>query len=118
MSGLGQLEERIAALEAAAESIREETREARQAAKDLRRVKAEIEGLLSTEIRELVDAAVAEQVEAGLDSYKRALKDSIEKVDVAVQKRFRKLMNMYLTGTASGNGESLADVIARTKRTI
>jgi len=106
-SALARLEERIEALEAAAEAIKDETRAAHEATKALRAVQKDIEHLLTTEVRAIVDAAIAEQVRKGLEGYQATIKTQTEKATQAVFRRFEDLFNTLTTGRRSGDGPVL-----------
>jgi chromosome segregation ATPase len=115
-SPLENLDERIEALEAAAADIREETRLAHEAVKELRLVQREVRDMideartmLDTEVATMVQDAVKRHVDAGLDEFWKSLNDEIEKTDKAIAKRFNSLANLYLTGNADGRGPSIFD---------
>lgn len=107
MTALGKLEERIAKLEAASDRMASETRAAHEAIGELRKLRAEIKTLLSKDVRRLVEEAVAAEVGVGLDEYRSSVETAIAKADLAVEKRFKQLANLYLTGGTSGRGAPL-----------
>lgn len=120
-SALKNLDGRIAALEAAAEAAREETRAAheatkalRQAERDARAAAAEIRALLAVDLKELVDEALSEHVRTGLASYAESLRDATEAGHAHVIAEFEKLKNILLTGQEDGRGEHVFDAAHRT----
>jgi hypothetical protein len=83
------------------EDLREATRDAHAAVKDLRKVmgewramKKEVEGLTEKAITEYVEPAV----EVGLEAYQGAIMTAIERAEDAVYERFDKIANVLITG--------------------
>lgn len=98
--GLSQLDGKIARFEELIEEMREATSEANSAAKQLRDAKREIETLLTTDVRKLVNTRVSEVIKTELDKigpemrkqssliYKR-VGDQIDKlIDICMGKEF------------------------------
>ncbi len=98
MTALAKLEETIAKLERAAEDCRAVTREAHEATKELRRAEKAVRDLLGTEIRDLVDAAIAEQIRVGLEGYAGEIRKATDAAIDRVGRTFEELARIYLVG--------------------
>ena len=107
MSGLANLDERIAKLEAAAERITERTREANSAIKELRQLKRDIEQLLGNDARALVDRAIGDQVSEGLTVMADEIVVAREKAVAAITGEFNTLAEIY-TSSAEKDVEHIA----------
>jgi hypothetical protein len=112
--GMTKLEETIARFEHARDELREATREAHAATKDLRAVAREVRDLLELEPKRTVDAAIAEKVAAGLERYGEVLSAAMSSAVDKVGTEFDRLASIYLTG-ADGNGPSLEELARRRK---
>jgi predicted transcriptional regulator len=107
MSGIAQLNERIAALEAATEQCRAETRASHEATKELRRVKKEIRDMLDKEVRDIVNAAIGEHVERRLADFDTTLTEAMHEGVLAVGREFDKLAKLYI-GVGDDNIHDIA----------
>ena len=106
------LEENIAALEAANEDTRAVIREAHETIQSAKLVLAELRAereRWEVSIRDEVDAAVARQVSAGLESFRAQTADATKKAHQDVIKNFDRLQNIMLYGNEQGRGPSVVE---------
>lgn len=102
MSDLGKLNERIAALEAAATQLREDTAEARATIKDLKAVEKQVRDLLGADVRKIVDEAIDDAVAKGLAGYADTITAAQEAAVDRVNASFEELAHIYLHGDKKG----------------
>ena len=111
---LARLDERTAALRAAAQEVREETRRAHEATKELRTAQREIRDLLETDVPALVDRAIDVAVAKGLADYSDTVQTAMRNAVTKVEREFDKLARIYMDG--EDDGESIHDLAMKKKR--
>lgn len=109
MPGLGDLERNVAKLEKANEEMRELIREAHEVNKTTKLLTKELREereIWKEGIKEVVDAALARQVKAGLALFEDDLRKATMVSYDNVQKNFEELTNLMMYGNKKGKGET------------
>ncbi|HET7325995.1 MAG TPA: hypothetical protein VFJ14_01780 [Nocardioidaceae bacterium] len=112
MSGLRTIEENIARLEAANEDTRAIIREAHETIQTAKLVLGELRAereRVTADIRAGFDAAIEQQVSAGLAEYAETIEAQTAAAHDSVVKNFDRIQNLLLHGNEQGRGPSLVD---------
>lgn len=99
-------------MEETLEKIRTATREANEAAQNLRQAKKDVEAAFK-QVEQEVTAIIAKHVADGLKGYDDALQDSIKKAEKAMNKRFDDLADILLGEDARTKGWPLREFAER-----
>jgi len=94
--GISKLEQTINNFERLLEEMREETREAHGVLRDLRIVKREIERLLTTDVKKLVDDETGKIVKEELDKLGPTLREQTNAIYARVTREIDKLIDICL----------------------
>ena len=111
MTALGNLDERIAKLEAAAEDIKRATRDAHAATKDLVHATKEARALMTTLLQDEVDQRISDAVKEGLEQYRDTLAKATDDGYAHVIAEFEKVTNLCLYGNVEGTGVNVLDAV-------
>lgn len=95
---LARLDEKVAALEAAAADCRAATREAHEAIKALKQQEKQIRDLLDDEIDSRVAALISSCVKTGLDQYGETIRKAQDEAFDRVCAAFEELGAIYVAG--------------------
>lgn len=114
MTGLGDLEETIARLEAAAADGRAVTSELHSAIKAARGAERDLDAAVKRcreEIVAGVDEAMADAMAGGLEAWGKASQEAMAKSVERVQKVFDQHANLCIYGNTQGRGVSIFDEV-------
>lgn len=118
---LAKLEEKIAALEEAAESLKKETQEAHGVLKDIRAERKIVQRLMGDDIRKMVEERVAAVVKEELDQLGPQLRDQTSQIYDKVGNEIDKLIRICLGREYSdriGKEDLRPKLAARLRETI
>lgn len=94
--GISQLDQRIARFEQLLEEMREETREAHSTLKQIHTVRREIEHMLKTDSKKMVDDRVGQVVVEELDRISPQLKEQTSRIYARVNREVDRLCDLCL----------------------
>lgn len=96
-----------------AEELKELTRLANAATKDLRQAMKEAREVTGRLIEDAIRESIEVEVKKGLDEYQETVKTAMDQAVAKVDSELAGLANLFLYGNKQGRGESLADIVAQ-----
>jgi hypothetical protein len=94
--GLSQLDQRIERFEQLLEEMREETREAHSTLKQIHNTRRDIEQMLKTDVKKMVDDRVGQVVVEELDRISPQLKEQTSRIYARVNREVDRLCDLCL----------------------